>query len=66
MIPREEQLDYCVMFEGRIADGCGGLAMGTTERAAWDRYNGGEDWAIAKSKAHGAYIRRCVVVVLNP
>lgn len=66
MIPSESDLMFCVMVDGGIADGQGGLAIGPTEADAWTRFNGGEDWAVKRSIECGAVVRRCAIQVINP
>lgn len=66
MFPHMDDMMFCVMVNGQIADGQGGLAIGPTEGDAWERFNGGEGWAIERSKQHGAVIRRCAIQVINP
>lgn len=66
MLPSENETMFCIMIEGSIADGQGGLAIGPTEQDAWERLNGGESWAITRSKGYGAVVRRCAIQVINP
>ena len=66
MLPGNDDLMFCIMMDGGIADGTRGLAIGLTEQDAWERLNGGEDWAITRSKRYGAVVRRCAIQVINP
>lgn len=66
MLPSENDMMFCVIIDGAIADGTGGLAIGATEKDAWDRLNGGENWAIERSLQSGAKVRRCAIQVINP
>lgn len=69
MLPREEDLRYCVMEkDGSIVDGAHGLAIGNTEQEAWERaLDPCGDWSIEKAKRnYGNYVRRCAIMVINP
>lgn len=66
MLPNEKSMMWCIMYPDGLADGVQGLAIGDTELEAWERLNGGQDYAIERAKESGAKVRRCVIVILNP
>lgn len=70
MLPSENELMYCIMESegGQIVDGAFGLAIGATEREAWERaLDPCEDWSIRKTKeGYGHYVRRCALMIINP
>lgn len=69
MLPSENELMYCILeHDGSILDGANGLAIGATERQAWERaLDPCEDWSIEKYKrSYGGKVVRCAIMVINP
>lgn len=67
MIPHEDDLMFCIMRDGEIIDGGGGLAIGATEWDAWERaINPCEEWSIQRARDNGDKVVRCAIMVVNP
>lgn len=66
MLPSEQDMLWCITYPDGLADGQGGMAIGTTEKEAWERLNGGENYAIERAKADGANACRCAIMIINP
>lgn len=67
MIPGPDDLMFCILIDGEIADGANGLAISSTEQGAWERLlEPCEQWSIERAKEGGHKVRRCAIAVVNP
>ena len=66
MLPKPDDLMFCIMRDGEIIDGAHGLAIGNTEQEAWERaLDPAQNWSIEHAKRTGSAVARCALMVIN-
>ena len=64
MLPKPDDLMFCIMRDGEIVTGTGGIAIGRTEQDAWDAVIG-HHATVETAQRTGCVVARCAVMVIN-